>query len=77
MKVAVTFEFDDDQRVALGLMETGQLVPIMRKDARTFIEDTVYGIVETATPIVKEQQEKIAEEVRRTLGVGPSEPSRE
>lgn len=69
MKVAVTFEFTDDELVAIGLMETGTFRKAMRKDARIFITNTVMGVVEAATPIVKEQQEKVSEEVRRNLGI--------
>ena len=41
MKVQVTFEFDDNQRLAIGVRETGAFVPASRTEARSFITEIV------------------------------------
>ena len=41
MKVQVTFEFDDNQRLAIGVKETGMFVPASRTEARSFVTEIV------------------------------------
>ena len=74
MKVQLTLELDDDQRVAVGLMETGQFVPASRAQVREFVTNESMAVIETATEIVKEQRIKLAAEVRRSIKPVASSP---
>ncbi len=69
MKTQVTIELDDDQRIAVGLLETGLLIPATRDEVRRFVTETVMSSVNTATVIVVDRRTTMAAEIRDSLGL--------
>ncbi len=69
MKVNVTIELDEDERVAVGLLETGKFVPASREQTRNYVSNVVMSSVGVATNIVVSQRKRIAEEIRDQLGI--------
>lgn len=72
MKVAVTFDLSEDELIALNLIQFGRIEKPLRKDAREAITEMVNVQLEAAVPIIREQRDKIANEIRSRLGVGTS-----
>ncbi len=70
MKVQVTIELDDDQRVAVGLIETGRFTPATREEVRSYVLETTMASVNVATRIVTEQRNKITDEIKTSLNIG-------
>ena len=71
MKVQISFELDEDQRIAVGLMETGRFVPASREEVRSFVRETAMRTINSATGVVTEQRLKLAEEIKASLGIVP------
>ncbi len=69
MKTQVTIELDDDQRIAVGLLETGLLIPATRDEVRRFVTEMVMSSVNTATVIVVDRRTTMAAEIRDSLGL--------
>ena len=68
MKVSITLELDDDQRVAVGLIETGKFVPAKREQVREFVTGLVMAAINDTARVVVEQQKATANEIRKSLG---------
>ncbi len=64
----MTFELDDDQLTAVGLMETGRMVRAKQIEVRSFATEIVMRSINTATQIVKEQNARAAKQIRDELG---------
>jgi hypothetical protein len=73
MKVQVSIELDDEQRVAVGLIETGKFVAASREQVREFVTGVIYSTINDTAKVVKAQQKTIIEEVRQNLGKPVSE----
>jgi hypothetical protein len=69
MKVAITLELDDDQRIAVGLLETGRMVAASRAEARSYVTEITMASINTATKIVKEEQARTNKLIRESLGM--------
>ncbi len=69
MKIATTIELDTDQLIAVGLMETGKMVPAKASQVRTFVETLAMSSIAVATGIVTEQREIAATEIKTRLGL--------
>ncbi len=67
MKVSVTFEFDDNQRLAIGVKETGLFVPATRIEARSFITEVVTRETNIVTRKVVSKMDSIKEDLQGTI----------
>lgn len=68
MKVQITLDLDEDQRVAVGLMETGQFVPASRSVVREYVTSMAMATIESGAQLVKDRQREVANEVRSLVG---------
>ena len=56
-----------DQRIAIGVAQTGTFVPASRTDARTHIEGVVSDALVQSTALVKSSREDLARQIRASL----------
>ncbi len=75
IKVQVTIELDENQRIAVGLIETGKFTPATREEVRSYVLETTMASVNVATSIVVEQRDKIAARIKDSLGAGAQHSS--
>lgn len=64
MKVQVSIELNDDQRMAVGLLETGKLVPASREEVRSYIAQIAMASINEATGIINTRREQIINEIK-------------
>jgi hypothetical protein len=69
MKVQVSLELDDDQRIAVGLLETGKMVAASRAEVRSYVTEIAMASINQATKIVKEEQVRTSKLIRDSLGM--------
>ena len=69
MKVQISLELDDNQRVAVGLLETGKMVPASREEVRSYVSEVAMASIMTATKIVLEEQKRTSQLIRDSLGM--------
>ena len=69
MKVQVSLELDDDQRIAVGLLETGKMVAASREEVRSYVTEIAMASINQATKIVKEEQARTHKLIRESLGM--------
>lgn len=69
MKTQVTIELTDEQRLAVGLLETGKMIPATRDEVRSYVTEITMASVNTATGAILKAQK----EVREFLGVNSTE----
>jgi len=67
MKVQVTFEFSDNQRLAIGVKETGMFIPATRVEARSFIHEIVARETNIITSKVVSSLDDIKLDIQNTL----------
>ena len=67
MKVQVSIELDDDQRIAVGLLETGKLVPASREEVRSYVTQVSMASINTATKITNIKRHELVEEIKATM----------
>lgn len=70
MKTRVTIELTDDQRVAVGLMETGKMAPASRDEIISFVTEVVMATVNVAAQAVNDHRKIVTTEIREKLGMG-------
>ena len=70
MKVQVTIELNEEQRIAVGLLETNKLVACSREEARSYATELVMASVDNATDILVRHREETANEIRESMGLG-------
>ena len=68
MKAAITIELNEDQRIAVGLLETGKLVPCTPKELRSYALGLGMASIETATKIVVDRREEAIRQLNEELG---------
>ena len=56
-----------DERIAIGVAQTGTFVPASRTDARVYIERVTGDSLGEATALVKESREDLARQIRASL----------
>ena len=69
MKISVPIELTEDQRIAVGLLETGRMIPCSREEARSYVTEIAMASINIATSIVIRRQEGTAELIRQSLKV--------
>jgi len=69
MKTQVTIELDDDQRIAVGLLESGHMRPATREEVRDYTLGIMMPLIETATQVTNEKRQVIENDIRKTLGM--------
>ena len=62
-----------DERIAIGVAQTGTFVPATRADARTHIERVVTNDLEESTALVKSSREDLARQIRASLKASTQE----
>lgn len=67
MKVQITLELDEDQRIAVGFIQHGQFRPAMREDVREFALGVLDPIIHNTVAIVEQAKEQIAYDVRKEI----------
>jgi len=68
MKTAITLELDNDQLVAVGLMETGRMIRAKQTEVRSFATEIVMRSINVAAQIVKEQNDRTASLIKEQIG---------
>lgn len=66
-KVSVPVELTEDQRIAVGLLETGTMVPCSREEARSYVREVAMASINVATSIVIQQRKETQEMIRKSL----------
>ena len=69
MKTQVTIELSENQRIAVGLLETGKMVPATRENVRDYVTGVAMPSIETATELTNARRELIENDIRKTLGM--------
>lgn len=69
MKVQISIELNDDQRIAVGLLETGKTVAASRAEVRSYVTEVAMASINVATKIVKEEQARTSKLIRDSLGM--------
>lgn len=69
MKVSVSLELNHNQRIAVGLLETGTLVPASREEVRSYVTEVAMASINVATAIVVTRQEETSNIIRESLGM--------
>ena len=67
MKVQVTFEIDDNQRLAIGVRETGRFVPATRNECRDYLTEAANSKLNNLTTQVVKHMDEMRDEVTKTL----------
>ncbi len=70
MKVQITIELNEEQRIAVGLLETSKLVACSRDEARSYATELVMASVNNATEILIRRRDETANEIRESSGLG-------
>jgi len=73
MKVQVSIELTDDQRIAVGLLETGKMAPASREEVRSYITQVSMASINQATSIVNKKREETRKLIQDSMGVGTTE----
>ena len=69
MKVQVSIELSDDQRIAVGLLETGKMVPASREEVRSYVAEVAMRSINQATAIVVKQREETRKLIKKSMGL--------
>jgi len=67
MKVQVSLELNDDQRIAVGLLETGKMVPASREEVRSYVTQVGMASINQATKIVNEKREETRKLIEESM----------
>jgi len=67
MKISVPIELTEDQRIAVGLLETGKMIPCSREEARSYVTEIAMRSINVASIIVVEQQKETSAMIRKSL----------
>ena len=59
-----------DERIAIGVAQTGTFVPATRTDARVYIEKVASDSLTDATTLVKASREDLARQIKASLNKG-------
>ncbi len=77
MKVQVTYDLDDNQLLALGLIHTGRFERPSQKEARSYLLDSGMAMIDSATVLVVDHEARaeqdrlqVAEDIKEQLGFG-------
>lgn len=62
-----------DERIAIGVAQTGTFVPASRTDAREYIEAAVASDLSSSTLLVKNSREDLARQIRASLNTSNTE----
>lgn len=69
MKTTVTIELTEDQRTAVGLLETGRMIPASRDEVRSYATEIVMASIGAATQAIA----RAHDDVRKFLSEGPKD----
>jgi len=67
MKVQVPFDLNHDQRIAIGVAETGEFKLCTREEARSYISRVAGSTLGKDTGVVTDQRDVILEKIKGKL----------
>lgn len=73
MKVQVSFDLSPDERIAIGVVESGEFKPATREEARAYLAREANAQLAVLTARVKAARRQITEEVHANLKEVPSD----
>ena len=69
MKVSVTFEIDDEQRLVLGIQANGELAPATREEMETAIKGYVSAPLEAGVVALRQANQQMIREFTAIRGL--------
>lgn len=68
IKVQVTFEVSDNERIAIGVAQSGEFTPASRLLCKDFIEGLVGSELNVLSDVVETQKYEVARAIKESLG---------
>ena len=68
IKVQVTFDVTENERIAIGVAQSGEFTPASRMLCKDFIEGLVGSELNSLSVVVEEQKYEVARAIKAALG---------